>query len=324
MDQTRRALVSSGLLGALATAAPSWARAAAWPQRAVKFIVPFGPGAGADIGARVFADKLQAQWRQPVIVENRPGGDSIVAITTFLNANDDHTFLFAPAGNFTVHPFVYSKLSYDPNDLVPIARVSNTILAVAVKADSPFTTIREFTEAAKKAPGKYNGAMVQGVTEFTFWGYEAAEGLSVVQVPYRDINSAAVDLGEGRIDIAMLSYAMLQSQVQAGRIRLIVVNNGVRAPATPDVPTAREAGYPSLELEGLVGLFGITALPNEVKEKIAADIKIVSGDPTIAERLKATGQVVNYGGPKEFGEAIAAQRAKIAATVRAINFKPKL
>ena len=324
MDQTRRALVSSGLLGALATVAPCWARAAAWPQRAVKFIVPFGPGAGADIGARVFADKLQARWRQPVVVENRPGGDSIVAITTFLNANDDHTFLFAPAGNFTVHPFVYSKLSYDPNDLVPIARVSNTILAVAVKADSLFTTIREFTEAAKKAPGKYNGAMVQGVTEFTFWGYEAAEGLSVVQVPYRDINSAAVDLGEGRIDIAMLSYAMLQSQVQAGRVRLIVVNNGARAPAAPDIPTAREAGYPSLELEGLVGLFGITALPNEVKEKIAADIKIVSGDPAIAERLKATGQVVNYGGPKEFGDAIAAQRDKIAATVRAINFKPKL
>src|SRR5215471_16267610 len=151
MVKTRRTLLLSGLMGALAIATPL--RATAWPQRVVKFIVPFGPGAGADIGARVFADKLQARWRQPVVVENRPGGDSIVAITTFLNANDDHTFLFAPAGNFTVHPFVYSKLSYDPNDLVPIARVSNTILAVAVKPDSLFTTIREFTEAAKKAPG---------------------------------------------------------------------------------------------------------------------------------------------------------------------------
>ena len=204
MVKTRRALLLSG---ALAIAASLRMRAAGWPERSVKFIVPFGPGAGADIGARVFAEKLQALWGQPVVVEN-PGGDSIVAITAFLNANDDHTFLFAPAGNLTVHPFIYSKLPYDPNNLVPIARVSNTIVAVAVNADSPFTTMREFTEAAKEAPGKYNGAMVQGITEFTFWGYEAAEGLKIVQVPYRDINSAAVDLGEGWIEIAMLFYAM--------------------------------------------------------------------------------------------------------------------
>jgi tripartite-type tricarboxylate transporter receptor subunit TctC len=324
MVHTRRAFVSSVLAGALAIGLPVRARAAAWPQRPVKFIVPFGPGAGADIGARVFADKLQAQWTQPVVVENRPGGDSIVAITAFLNANDDHTFLFAPSGNFAVHPFIYSRLPYDPNDLLPIARVSNTILGVAVKIDSPFATVKDFTDAAKRTPGKYNGAMVQGITEFTFWGYEAAEGITVVQVPYRDINSAAVDLGEGRIDIAMLSYAMLQSQLQAGRIRLLAVNNGTRAPAAPDVLTAREAGYPSLEVEGLVGLFGITTLTTEIKEKIAADVKRVAADPAIADRLKATGQVVNYGGPEEFAAAIAAQRAKIAATVKAINFKPKL
>jgi tripartite-type tricarboxylate transporter receptor subunit TctC len=98
MVKTRRALLSSGLLGALAIAAPLRVRGAAWPERPVKFIVPFGPGAGADIGARIFADRLQGLWGRPVIVENRPGGDSIVAITAFLNANDDHTFLFAPAG----------------------------------------------------------------------------------------------------------------------------------------------------------------------------------------------------------------------------------
>src|SRR5438477_10199244 len=96
------------------------AQAQNWPTRIVKFIVPFGPGAGADIGARLFAEKLQARWGQPVVIENKPGGDSIVAISAFLSANDDHTFLFGPSGNFTVHPFVYSKLAYDSKDLVPI------------------------------------------------------------------------------------------------------------------------------------------------------------------------------------------------------------
>ena len=242
-------------------------RALTWPQRPVKFIVPFGPGAGADIGARVLADKLQAKWEKPVVVENRPGGDSMVAITTFLNANDDHTFLFAPAGNFTVHPFIYSQLPYDPGELVPIARVSNTILAVAVNADSPFATIKDFTKAARAAPGKFNAAMVQGITEFTFWGYEHAEGLEIVQVPYRDINASTVDLGEGRIQIVMLSYAMMQAQAQAGRIRVLLVSNANRAPVLPDVPTARETGYSSLEVEGLVGLFGIKSIPDDLKRR---------------------------------------------------------
>jgi len=325
MIKTRRTVLASGLFAALAVLGGSVpVRALTWPQRLVKFIVPFGPGAGADVGARVVADKLQAKWGQPVIVENRPGGDSMVAITAFLNAYDDHTFLFAPAGNFTVHPFMYSQLPYDPKELIPIARVSNTILAVAVKADSPFATIKDFTEAARAAPGKFNAALVQGITEFTFWGYEYAERLEIVQVPYRDITASAVDLGEGRIQIVMLSYAMMQAQAQAGRIRVLLVNNATRAPVIPEIPTAREAGYPSLEVEGLVGLFGVTSVPDDLKQKIAADVRAVAADGVIAERLKATGQVIKVGGPEEFADAIEAQRAKIAATVKAIDFKPRL
>jgi len=320
--KTRAAILFAfGLLAIFAASAT--AQAQSWPQRAVKFIVPFGPGAGADIGARLFAERLAAKWGQPVVIENRPGGDSIVAITAFLSANDDHTFLFGPSGSFTVHPFVYSKLSYDPKELIPFARVSNTILALAVKSDAPYKTMKEFTEAAKKEPGKFNSGLVQGITEFTFWGYEHAEGLKITQVPYRDINVAPVDLGEGRIQVVMSSYAIVQPQIQAGRIRPLIVNNKTRAPAAPDLPTAREAGYPSLEVEGLVGLFGIKTIPNELKEKIAADIKAVSADGAIGDRLKATGQVINIGGPKEFADSIEEQRAKVAATVKAINFKPK-
>ena len=118
------------LIGIPLTALPP-AHAQNWPTRPVKFIVPFGPGAGADIGARLFAEKLTQKWGQPVVIENKPGGDSIVAIQAFLTANDDHVLLFGPSGNFTVHPFNYSKLSYNPADLVPIARASNTLIAAA-------------------------------------------------------------------------------------------------------------------------------------------------------------------------------------------------
>jgi len=312
-----------GALAGLSFATPSSAQSQAWPTRTVKFIVPFGPGAGADIGGRLFAERLSKLWGQPVVIENRPGGDSIVAINAFLSANDDHVFLFGPAGNFAVHPYVYSKLSYDPKDLVPIARASNTILAVAVKADAPYNDIKGFTEAARKEPGKFNSGLVQGITEFTFWGYSHVEKLQITQVPYRDINVAPVDLGEGRIQVVMSSFAIVQPQTQAGRIKLIAMNNKTRAPAAPDIPTAREQGFPSLEVEGLVGLFGLKTTPAALKDKIAADFKAAAEDGAIAERLKQTGQVINVGGPKEFADAIAEQQANVAAVVKAIDFKPK-
>jgi tripartite-type tricarboxylate transporter receptor subunit TctC len=302
---------------------PSQAQSQAWPTRTVKFIVPFGPGAGADIGGRLFAERLSKAWGQPVVIENKPGGDSIVAINAFLSANDDHTFLFGPSGNFTVHPFVYTKVPYEPKDLVPFARVSNTILAVAVKADAPYKNVKEFTEAARANPGKFNSGLVQGITEFIFWGYSHHEKLQITQVPYRNINTAPVDLGEGRIQVVMSSLAIVQPQTNAGRIRLLTINNKTRAPAAPDIPTAREQGYPSLEIEGLVGLFGLKTIPEALKQKIAADFRAAAQDGAIADRLKATGQVINVGGPKEFAESIEEQRANVASIVKTINFKPK-
>jgi tripartite-type tricarboxylate transporter receptor subunit TctC len=308
---------------ALILCATSGAEAQNWPSRTVKFIIPFGPGAGADIGARLFADKLAAKWGQPVVVENRPGGDAIVSINAFLGANDDHTFWFGPTGSFIVHPFVNSKLNYNPADLTPIARLSNTILAVSVKNDAPYSNVKEFTAAARAAPGTFNSGLVQGVTEFTFWGYQHHEKLQIAQVPYRDINVAPVDLGEGRIQVVMSSLAVAQPQWQAGRIKLIAVTTKTRVKAAPDVPTAREQGYPSLEWEGLVGLFGLKSMPSELKERIAADFRDGAADGKIGERLEATGQIINIGGPKEFADSVAEQQAAIAAVAKAIDFKPK-
>jgi tripartite-type tricarboxylate transporter receptor subunit TctC len=299
------------------------AHAQNWPTRAVKFIVPFGPGAGADIGARLFAEKLQAKWGQPVFIENRPGGDGIIAIQAFLGANDDHVLKFGPSGGFVVHPFTYTKLPYNQADLIPIARVSNTILAVAVKKDAPYNNLKEFTEAARAAPGTFNSGLVQGITELTFLGYQHHEKLQITQVPYRDVNLAPIDLGEGRIQVVMSALAIVQPQWRAGRIKLIAVTNKNRVKAAPEVPTAREQGYLSLEIDGMAGLFGIKSMSEQLKEKIAADVRDVTADGSISARLEATGQIVNIGGPKEFASSIAEQSANVAAVVKAIDFKPK-
>ncbi len=294
-----------------------------WPQRAVRFIIPFGPGAGADIGARLIQDALQARWGKPVVIENRPGGDSMLAIQTFLSANDDHTFLWAPAGNFTVHPTLYRKLPYDPADIVPIAQFSNTILAVGVPASANINSLKELVERVRAAPGTFNQTAVPGVTDFAFDYFAKTAGLSVTKVPYRDTVQAATDLGENRIQIYASSYAILRPQTEAGRIKVLAVMGSKRAPSLPQLPTAAEEGYPALEMDGLVGLFGIKDIPPELREKIAADIIAAGKDPTIQAKLNATAQTPNPGGSKQFADSIKSQREHIATIAKAVGITAK-
>src|SRR3954467_10757332 len=284
MSKLRASVI--GLFGMVALLAPqAHAETQTWPQRSVKFLVPFGPGAGVDIGARLIADRLTARWGKPVVIENRPGADGLVAIQAFLAANDDHTLLASPSGSFTVHPFQYEKLPYTPADLVPLARISNTILGVGVPESMKISTLAEFVARAKAEPGKFNAAVVPGITEFTFDYFVKTAGLTLTKVPYRDIVQAATDVGEGRLQIYMASYAILQPQTEAGRIKTIIVNGRERAPILPNIPTAREAGFPALEVEGLIGMFGSRAVPKELVEKIGADAVAVTKDPAVSARL---------------------------------------
>jgi tripartite-type tricarboxylate transporter receptor subunit TctC len=317
---TRLALA---LIATLLTAFSCLAQAQTWPARPVKFIVPFGPGAGVDIGARLIADRLPARWGKPVVIENRPGADGLVAIQAFVAANDDHTLLCSPSGTFTVHPYQYQKLPYSPADLVPIARISNTILAVGVPASMSIATLEQFVERTRAQPGTFNAAVVPGITEFTFDFFVKTSGLDIQKVPYRDIVQAATDVGEGRLQIYMASYAILQPQAQAGRIRTLAVTGRQRAPILPDIPTVGEAGFPALEVEGLVGLFGPRGMTNDLREKIGADVKAVAADPEISARLAGTAQVPNPGGPSQFTAAVEEQRARIAAIAQALDIKPK-
>ena len=151
------ALAAVGFVVALVlSAAQSFAQTPAWPQRPVKFIIPLGPGSGVDITARLFADKLAAKWGQPVVVENRPGGDAIVAITAVIGAKDDHVLLFAPTSTFTAHPYLHDKLPYDINDLVPVARVTNTLIGVGVPTSLGVNTVKELAQKIKATPGTLN------------------------------------------------------------------------------------------------------------------------------------------------------------------------
>jgi tripartite-type tricarboxylate transporter receptor subunit TctC len=312
--------VMLGVLAVMTDAAGVRAQAN-WPTRPVRFLVTLGAGSGADIGARLFADRLSRRWGQPVVVENRPGGDGLLAINAFVAAHDDHLLLFSPSSSFTAHPYLHPNLPYKPGDLVPIAQVSNTIVTVAVPIDMKVGSLKELVALARSQPGKLNWAGVTGALDFMFAGWLNSEGLNISKVPYRNPVDAAKDLGEGRVQVYEASLAIVQPELAAGKIKVLAVTNTSRAPALPAIPTVQEAGYPALTLDGLVGLFGPSGMPLDLRTRIAGDFRAVA-DQTIADRLNITGQILNIGGPDQFAKSIDGQRAKIAAFAGALGLKP--
>jgi tripartite-type tricarboxylate transporter receptor subunit TctC len=147
MRNVQRSLLALALLAPFVLGAPP-AAGQSWPQRTVKFLLPLGPGSGVDIGA-LLADRLAARWGQPVVVENRPGGDAVVAISAFVNANDDHVLLMTPTSSFTAHPYLHDNLPYKPADLLPIARVSNTLITIGVPAPLEVSSLEQLVSRAR-------------------------------------------------------------------------------------------------------------------------------------------------------------------------------
>ena len=323
---TRRTTLSAWIIAAtlalIAASAAPGSGAETWPNRPVRFIVTLGAGSGVDIGARLFADKLSALWGQPVVVENRPGGDGMVAITAFLSAHDDHVLLMTPVSSFTAHPYFHDKLPYDPKDLVPVARISNTVIAVSVPTSLNVNSLKELEALARAKPGQLNWTTATGSTDFVFAGFLHAVGLKMAKVPYKNPVSAVTDLAEGRIQVYMPAYAIVRPQVLAGKVKVLAVTNHQRAPVLADVPTAVEAGYPSLDFDGLVGLFGPPGISDAVRTKIAADIRAVAKDPAIVQKLTATAQIVSPGDAAEFAASIEQQKAKVAEIAKLFGNKP--
>ena len=314
---------------ALATAmavTASWvasSQAQTWPQRPVRFIVSLGPGSGADIGARLIADKLTAKWKQPVVVENRPGGDAVIAINAMISAKDDHVLLYTPTSSFTAHPFLMAKMPYDPNDLGPVARISNTLVGLVVTPSLKVDTVKDLVAQIKAQPGKLNYATATGMTDVIFDGYFKSAGLNITRVPYRDVVGPITDVSEGRIQAYIGALAIVQPHIQSGRVKLIAITNSQRAPTQKDMPTVAEAGFPEMTFDGLIGLFGPRDMAQAVRDRVAADVKEAVSDSGVTAKLTSTGQVVSPGTGADFKKSMDEQSAKLGAIVKQLGVKPQ-
>ncbi len=302
---------------AFATAQPTY------PSRTVRFIVPYGAASASDITARLFGDRLSAAWGKPVVVENRVGGDGLIALNAFVAAHDDHTLFFGPAGTFEVLPYTQDTMPFDAQrDVVPIVCVSKVVLAITVSASLNVNTLDQLVALARERPGTLNAAAASGISDFLLFGFIKNMGLQIAHVPYRDIMQAPNDLASGRIQILATSLAVPLPLAQAGKIKILAVTSTQRAPNMPSVPTVKEAGYPTLTFESLNGLFGPRGTSDQLRGSIAADfIKIAESNPTIAKRLSDIGTIMSILGPVVFTASIDEQRVKLAAIAKTLGIK---
>jgi tripartite-type tricarboxylate transporter receptor subunit TctC len=300
---------------------PKAARAG-WPEKPVKLIVTFPPGSANDAAARIFADGLSKRWGKPVVVEDKPGAEGTIGVSSFVSGHDDHTLLYTVAGSVTVAPLLIDKLSYDVDrDLIPIAATTAIVLTLAVSNALSIRSIPELIDVVRSNPGKYAWTSGPTLPRYVFAAFLKQNSLLMNFVSYRDASQPQADLGEGRIHVLVTSLTASSSPVQTGKAHFLAVINPARAATLPQLPTARELGYPELEIDGLSGIFGGAAMSDELRNRIAADVAAICQEPEARRKLEAAGHNVLGGTKDELQAGISKQRAWLREVTKIIDIR---
>ena len=318
----KKIVLGFALAGLLA--APLAALAQQWPTRPVRMILSLGPGSGADIGARLYAEQLQKMWGQPVVIENRPGGDGVIAINAVIQAKDDHTLLWGPTANFVGHPYSLDKLPYDPKELMPVARVTGTVVTLGVPASMNVGSLKDLLAMAKQKPNWLNWTTAVTMTDIILQGFLQQQGISAAHIKYKQPAEAVNDLISERIQLYSSAYAIVRPQAQAGKVKLLAVQARNRVPGL-DLPTVGELGFSGLDFEGLVGILAArsSGFSSAAADRVAAGIKEASALPQLAERLAATAQLNVPGNAAEFARSIEEQVKQLDESAKRLGMKPK-
>jgi tripartite-type tricarboxylate transporter receptor subunit TctC len=318
---TRRLL----LIGLLLLAAT--AHAQDWPARPVKFIVSQPPGTSPDIVARFLADRLSRYLGQPVVVENRPGGQNVIgAQAAAKSPADGYTYFFATTAAIVTNPLTFKALPYDPpRDFAPVAMIAKSPMVVAVNPSVPAKTLAELVALDKSQPGKLAAAN-EGAKTFSGMMSQMlnkSAGMGLLQVPYSGVSPAIQDTIAGRTQVVLVSSAALLPFLRRGDLRPLAVSAGKRVRGLDDVPTLAES-YPGLEYVGWFALLAPAGSPAAVLQRANRDMDKVLADPEIAKRLNDLGLVNEGAGtPEALSEFLSAERERWARLVNEIGLQPE-
>jgi tripartite-type tricarboxylate transporter receptor subunit TctC len=273
------------------------AHAQSYPNKPVKLIVPYPAGQATDIAARLIAEGLSREWGQQVVVENIGGGAAIPGMVNGRSAAPDgYTLLMGTSAAMVVNPAIIAKLPYDPfNDFILIAPVFRNPLIIVANEQSPYRSLKDIVDAAKKEPGKLNwGYPGAGTTQhLTGELFKQVAGVNIQGVMYKGSSQMVTDLLGNQIQLSVDGVPANLPHIKAGKLRAIASTGEARAPQLPDVPTVAELGYPGFSGEGWGGVVVTKGTPMEIVTKVSADLHKILADPAMQQKIIAAGLVVD-------------------------------
>lgn len=307
-------------LGALSAHAQS---AAPYPSRPVTVVVPFPPGGGTDVGARLVAQKLSLKWGQPVIVENRGGAAGRVGAELVAKAKPDgYTLLVGNVGTQSVNPALYKKMPYDPDKaFAPIGMIAELPLVMLVTPSLPWKNIKDVVEAAKKDPGKITFASsgAGGAPHLAGEIFQQASGTKMLHVAYKGGGPAALDLMAGHVNIYFGTVLESVGHVKSGKLKGLGVTSASRSPALQELPTIAESGYAGFDTGSWIGMLAPAGTPASIINKISADLREVLALPDTQKTLITQGATPWPMTPEQFAQRIKSDQARYGRIIKENN-----
>lgn len=298
--------------------------AQAYPSKPVRFLSGQPPGGATDFFARMVAQKLNDTWKQPVIIEHRPGASGSIAVEqTVKSPPDGHTLVFVTAGQIVINPHLL-KLNYDPLvDLAPVAFLVHTAMLLVSHPSVPVKSAGELVALAKTRPGKLNiGSGGNGVpTHLAAELFMALTGTRLTHIPFKGAGPSVLALMTGDIDVAFGSLPATQGPAKAGRVRALGVSTAKRAQAWPELPTLAESGVPSFEMTSWYAFFGPAALPKDLVARLHGEIGRIAAQADFQARLVQEGAEHEAMTPERFSQFIRAESARWAKIIRERNVR---
>jgi tripartite-type tricarboxylate transporter receptor subunit TctC len=277
--------------------------AQSWPARPVTFVVPFAPGGGTDISARIVAAKLAERWKQSVLVENRGGAGGVIGADVVAKAKaDGHTLLVANVGITSINPVLYAKLPYDPDKaFTPVSLVCELPFVLMASPKLPAGSVNELIDYARANPGKvtYASSGQGGSPHLTAELFQLLTNTKMTHIPYKGGGPAMIDLMAGHVDVLFASVLEGSGNINSGKLKGLAVTHARRNAALPNVPTIAEAGVSGGESGSWIALLAPTGTPADIVAKVNADVKAVVALPDVAEKLVAQGAVPQSSTPAE-------------------------
>ena len=302
------------------------ASAQGYPNRTVKMIVPLTTGSGADIAGRVVAKSLTETWKQPVIIENRPGAGGLIGTGVVVNSDPDGYTLLVQSASYAANPAIYKKLPYDPlKSLIDVAILGQTPYVMITAADGPYQSIRDLVIAAKSKPGEitYASAGVGSSTHLAAEYFNQMMGIKLIHVPYKGSPEAISDTMSGRTAFYMAPLDTAIGHLKGGKVRALGVTSKTRNAAVPEIASIAEQGYPNFEIGLWFGVWAPTGTPAAVVKKINTDINQSMQDTEVKSAYESKGIKATPMSPTEFGKFVREEITKYQKIAKDANIEPQ-